>query len=90
MLLSLPQVSALSLAEFAEQECPCEEDGENAEEEFVVCSSARRRLKKRQHIGVDQPLLNNAQFRNSASHFDCASTIVGHQLSNGLCAPLLV
>jgi hypothetical protein len=88
--MPLSQLGVLTWAESAEKECPCEKDGEGSEEEVVVSSSARRRLNnlrhgnlRRRHESGDRPSL-------IASFVDRPPVVVGHQLANGLRAPLLV
>jgi hypothetical protein len=88
-VLPLPQISGLARAETCESECPCEEDGENLEEELVVSASTRRRLHNRCHdvcqfYGVNVPL------RQFSSHGNSPQATVGHFLANGLRAPLVI
>ncbi len=85
-----PQLGGLTWAESAEAECPYEEDRENAEEELVVCSSARRRLKHRRHSDLSRPHETGDRLHQIASYAGRLPAIVGHQLANGLCAPLLI
>jgi hypothetical protein len=67
------------------EESPCEEEGENSDEEPVAGSSARRRLKTGRHSGIPRDYKIVDRLRRSASYVGCSPAIVGHQLANGLC-----
>ncbi len=88
-ILPLPQFVGMTCAESSETECPFEEDGESSEEELVVTSSTRRRaLNHRRgtspfHKISDQP-------RQADSYGSRPQAIIGHQLANGLRAPLVI
>ena len=80
----------LTCAESAEAERPCNEDGERSEEELVARSSAHRRLSDRRLSDVGQPRETSDRLLHIASYAGRLPAIVGHQLANGLCAPLLI
>ncbi len=89
--LPLLQHTDLRCAGSAERECPCQEDGEGtSEEQLAVWSSGvRRRLNHRQHGALKQlPPIGN-RLRPVASSLGRFPAIIGHQLANGLRAPLL-
>ncbi len=87
--LPLPQLAVLTWVESAERECPCQKDGERSEQEVVPRLSARR-LDDRRHSDLSRPHETGDQFRQIASCTGRLPAIVGHQLANGLCAPLLI
>lgn len=87
---AFPQLPLLTQAELAEEKCPSEKDEKNSEEELIVCSSARRRLNKRRHNHLCLPHATGKSPRQIASNANRFLAIVGHQLANGLCAPLLI
>lgn len=89
-LLPLPQFGVLTSAESTERECPAQEDGENSEEELVVCSSACRRLNDRCQSYLGQHSEAGERFAQTPSNAYRLPAIVGHQLANGLCAPWLI
>lgn len=75
----------------SEAELPLEEeDGESAEEELVVRSSARRRLNHRRRSALSSPYETDNPFCQTTPSGSRLPAIVGHQLANGLGAPLLV
>ena len=78
------------LTDSAEGGCPCQKDGESSEEEVVFRFSVRRRLNHRRHSDLRQPHETDDRFHQIASHVRPRLVIVGHQLANGLGAPLLV
>jgi hypothetical protein len=88
-LLTPPQLFVQLEADSVEEESPSEEEGEDSEEELVIGSSARR-LKAGRRRGIDRPLKTVDHLRRSASSAGCSPAIVGHQLANGLCAPLRI
>ncbi len=88
--VSLPQISALTWAESAEGKCPCQNDGESSEEGVVVRSSARRRLNNRRHSDLSQPHETGDRVHQLGSYAGRLPAKVGHQLANGLGAPLLI
>jgi hypothetical protein len=73
--------------EVTEGECP---DRESSEEELAVRSSACRRLNNQRHSGLRWPCETGDRLHQSDSHTGRPLAIVGHQLANGLCAPLLI
>jgi len=79
----------LAWAELSEAEYPVEEDGENAEEELVVVASVRRRLNNRRPQSGRSYGTGNL-VRQTASYDSRLQAIVGHQLANGLRAPLVI
>ncbi len=84
--LPIPELAVLACAESMEGECPCHEDARGSEEELVVCSSIRRRLSDQRHRDRRWPHV----IHQVASDAGRLSATVGHQLANGLCAPLLI
>ena len=88
--MPIPQFRVLTWAESAEDECPSEKDREGAEEERVERNSERRRLKKRPHSNFGQfPELGRHHLQIT-SLGDPPLGVIGHQLANGICAPLLI
>ena len=88
--IPLPLLVGTTGVEAAEGECPFQKDRENAEEELAVWSSACRRLNDRRHSGLRWPRGTGDRLHQSDSHAGRPLAIVGHQLANGLCAPLLI
>ena len=88
--LPLPQLAVLTWAESAERECPCQEGRESFEEELIVGSSACRRLNDRRHSDLSRPHETGDRLHQIASYAGRLPAMVGHQLANGLCAPLLI
>lgn len=94
--LQVPQLSALIWAESVEIECPMEEDGEGSQKEQVVSASARRRLSKRfvhaswPHGNGIRAHRNSSLLRQTNSNGGRPQAIIGHQLANGLRAPLVI
>lgn len=88
--MPIPQHRVLTCAESAEDECPSEEDREGAEKERVVRNSERRRLKKRRHSNCGQCLELGKHHLQVTSFDDRPLGVVGHQLANGICAPLRI
>jgi len=86
--LPLPQLGMLT--DSAEGGCPCQKDGESSEKEVVFRSSARRRLNHRRHSDHSRPHETGDRIHLIASHVRPRLVIVGHQLANGLGAPLLI
>lgn len=87
--LPLPQLAMQAQAGSAEAECPIEEDGEHAGEELVVSDSARRRLKQRRDR-ASRSLRPDCRGCQVVSYGCRPGLKAGHQLSNGLLAPLVV
>ncbi len=88
--LPLPQLNVPMWTESSEAECPFGEDREGSEEERIVCSSARRRLKHRRHIDLSRSNGTRDRLHQIASYAGHLPTIVGHQFANDLHAPLVV
>lgn len=88
--LPLPQGIGPTWVESAETECPGQEGGESSQEKQVVDSSARRRCNNRRHSGFSRPHEASDRLHQTASYADRPQAIVGHQLANGLGAPLLI
>ncbi len=89
-VLSLPQLTVLTLTESAHTEGPHEGERENSVKELVVCSSARGRLKHRRHGGLSLSDETRDRLHQIASYAAHRPTIVGHRFANGLRAPLLI
>ena len=89
-VLPFPQLGVLIWAESAEGECTRQENRESSEETLVVWSSARRRLNNRHHSDHSRPHETGDRLHQIASHAGRLPVIVGHQLANGLGAPLLI
>jgi hypothetical protein len=89
--LPLPQLAGTTWTESSEAEFPLEEeDGKSAEEELAVGSSARRRLNHRRGRNLSLPYETGNPRCHSTPSGSRLLAIVGHQLANGLGAPLLV
>jgi len=88
--LPLPQYAMLTLVETSEAECPVQEEGERSREELVVRSPARRRSNDRVRCGISRSRKAYVCFQQSNSCAVRLPAIVGHQLANGLRAPLLI
>jgi hypothetical protein len=86
--LPLPDLAMLTCAASVETECPCQGEGESSKEERVVCSSARRRLNDRCHSDRSWPDESGARLRHITPYAGRLPATIGHQLANGLCAPL--
>ena len=89
-LTSSPQLFLFGCVESTEIESPAEEDGESEKEELEGISSARRKLKKRRSRVANRLNISRNRSLQLALNTSFFSTIIGHQFSNGLCAPLLV
>jgi len=90
VFLPLTQHVVLALAESSEAECPLQEEGESSKEELVVRSPVRRRSNERVQCGLSHSRKPHVCFQKNSSYAVRLSAIVGHQLANGLCAPLLI
>ena len=89
--LPLPQFFVLTHVQAVESECPCHEDKDTSEKELVVGSSVRRRLSRSVgDTGVRRTFGPVGRPQKAASYMRLLPAIVGHQLANGLCAPLLI
>ena len=88
--LPIPHHSVVTWAESAEDECPSEKEREGSEKEQVVRHSQRHQLKKR-HPGNFRRCHELDRRPLQATSFDDRPLgSVGHQLANGICAPLLI
>lgn len=98
---SVSQVDALACVVSAEMESPCKGDGERSENELVDRCSAHGRPKhsrrskhgrsnNRRHQGLNRPLEKCKQCQRVPTIAERVPAIIGHQLANGLCAPLLI
>ena len=88
--LLLPQHALLTFADLVEAECPLQEVGESSQEEQVVRSSARRRLNDRLRRCLTSSRKHHVCSQHNSSSAVRFTAIVGHHLSNGHCAPLLI
>ena len=78
-------------AESSQGECPHQEDGKKSEGKLVDWSSARSSLKDRRQRDLKRPIsTGNRLYQIAASYAGGLPAIVGHQLANGLRAPLLI
>ncbi|MEO2048256.1 MAG: hypothetical protein ABGX16_17020 [Pirellulales bacterium] len=89
-LLPLPQLGVLMWAESTEAECPGQENRESSEEKLVVRFAACVRLKDRCHSDHSRPHKTGDRLQPITSCTGRLTAIVGHQLANGLCLPLLI
>ncbi len=89
-LSTLPPVVVLSWIELVETECPAQEDGEETEEKLETFSSTRHRVNNRRRVILYRILDRCSGSAQTTFSFPHYPTIIGHQLTNGLCAPLLV
>ena len=85
-----PQVTTLVLSGSMESEGPAEEDGETADREFVVASSRRRRCEEHRGHKLLSRASNADHIYRSVSYAASPCVRTGHQLANGLAAPLLI
>ena len=88
--LLLPQVAVLARPGATEAERPCQKNDERSENEQVVSASIHRRLKDRRHCNFIRQHGIGGKFAQVAWYDGRLPSIVGHQLSNGLRAPLLI
>lgn len=88
--LPLPQFVVLTPAQGVESECLCHEEGDTSEEGLVVGSSDGRRLRSVGNTRVRRVVGSLGRPQKSSSYARQLPAIVGHQLANGLCAPLLI
>ena len=89
-VLPFPQFALLTCGATTEAESPSHDDRENLEEEQVVRPSARRNTKHRDHSLLSKSHDTRIPLRQIAAYAGYLPTIVGHQLANGLRAPLLI
>jgi len=87
--LPVPHLLGLSWVEAAEAESPCQKDREFSEKELAGDASARRQLNNRRHTSLDRPREVVDPWYGNAGSARRPRAIVGHQLANGLRAPLL-
>ena len=88
--IPLPLLAGTTGVEAAEGECPFQKDRENPEEELAVWSSTCRRLNDWRNSGHRWPRETGDRLHQSDPGAGRPLAIVGHQLANGLCAPLLI
>ncbi|MEO1984765.1 MAG: hypothetical protein ABGZ23_25065 [Fuerstiella sp.] len=89
--LALPQLALPTwVAEAMESECPCQEDEESSEERLAVAASERRLHAGCGRRGLNRPRETGGCLRRSNYLVDCSPAVVGHQLANGLRAPVLI
>ena len=84
-----PQFAVLTYAAPAEAESPSQEDPESSKKQLVVCRSARRNLNHRRDSHLGRSHDTGDPLHQIASYAGHLPAIVGHQLANGLRAPLL-
>ena len=85
-VLPLPQFVVLAV----ESACPCHEDEDTSEVELVIGSFVRRRLRSVGNTRVRRIFGPAGRRQKTSSYVRQLPAIVGHQLANGLCAPLLI
>jgi hypothetical protein len=88
--LPLPQFVVPTHAQNVESGCPCHDDGDTSEEELVVGSAVRRRLRSVGNTRVRRVFGPLGRAQKTSSYARQLHAMVGHQLANGLCAPLLI
>lgn len=87
----LHQHAVPACAGSAEERCPCqEEDTDPSERELTVSSSACRRSNDPHHSGRSWAHETGHRLHQIVSHVGRLPATIGHQLANGLRAPLLV
>ncbi|PHS09976.1 MAG: hypothetical protein COA78_11625 [Blastopirellula sp.] len=85
-----PQIASATWAESTESESPLEESKEKSEEEAVASASRCRRGLSPKRCRVSYQVAEADYLCRFTSYSSPLSTIAGHQLLNGLCAPLLI
>jgi hypothetical protein len=90
ILSPVPHLAALAWAESAELECPCKEDGKRSEKELTDWCSAHGRSNVRRRRSSGWPPEKRKQRQRVTTTAERVPAIIGHQLANGLCAPLLI
>lgn len=88
LMLMPPGVATLTSVNAAENERPYEEDEETCESKLSVSTSIRRRGQ-----GNPRPLQSSpiaATYAKLNSYANPISAVDGHQLANGLAAPLII
>ena len=88
--LLLPSHLSVSTWTSAEAECLCLEDGERPKQKQVGFFPARHRLDPRRDNDPSRRHKTGSRFHQIASYSKRISVIIGHQLANGLGAPLLI
>ena len=88
--LPVPQVATLARTESAEAESPCKEDGKRSEKELSDWCSAHGRSNDQRHRGPSRPPEKNNRRQRITRIVGRVPAIIGHQLANGLCAPMLI
>ncbi|MCP4785364.1 MAG: hypothetical protein GY903_31065 [Fuerstiella sp.] len=89
--LPLPQLALPTwVAESTESECPCQEDEESSEERLAVATSERRLHAGGGRRGLNRPRETGGGLPRSNYLTDCSPAVVGHQLANGLRAPVRI
>jgi hypothetical protein len=89
IVLPLPHLAMLAASETAERDRSCQNEGESSEEEQAASSSLRFRIKDRRRCSFIRPHEIGRKLRQIVPFAGRFPAIVGHQLSNGLRAPLL-
>ena len=90
LLLPVPHIADLAWAESSKAESPCKEDGKRPEKELVDWCSAHGRSNERRHKGLGRPPEKSNRLPRVSATAKRIPAIVGHQLANDLCAPLLI
>ncbi len=88
--LPLPLIAEATGTQSWEEESPSEESGENHETEFVVTASECRRLSRLSCHALDRCQRTVHHLHLASSGRKSIPAVIGHQLANGLCAPLLI
>ena len=86
----MPSHLSVSTWTSAEAECFCHEGGERSKQKQLGFFSARHRLDPRRRHDLSRPHEAGSRLQQIASYADRVPAIVGHQLANGLGAPLLI
>ena len=89
-VLPLPHLICMECEGACETECPFEEDGESSEEELAAPMSMRQRLSSRLLEAIPFLQLKNIAGRHVSPKDGRLHAVIGHQLANGLCAPLVI
>jgi hypothetical protein len=88
--LSLPQLALQTWVESAEGERPSPEDEESSEERLAVASTDRRWDAEDVCNGQSRHHQTPGRLRRSRLHVGGLLAIVGHELANGLRAPVRI
>lgn len=89
-LLMPPQLATLVLSGLSESKGPAEEGGETTERELVVAASRRRRCEDHRGHNLLSRASNADHIYRPVSYVACLCVRTGHQLANGVAAPLLI